>query len=43
MDREDKICLNIGIWGEIVGGSGADSLYITASDSKRKDNICAAH
>lgn len=42
-DRENKICFNIGSWVEIVGGKWADSLYITASDSKRKVNLtCAA-
>lgn len=38
-NREDKSHFSIGSWVEIVGGMWADSLYITASDSKRKDNV----
>lgn len=38
-DRKDKNSFSIGSWVEIVGGKWVDSLYITASDSKRKDNL----
>lgn len=38
-DRKDKNSFSIGSWVETVGGKWADSLYITASDSKRKDNL----
>lgn len=38
-DREHENHFSIGSWVEIVGGKWAGSLYITASDSRGKDNL----